>query len=61
VNEGYNMYTLDSVWPQPPAGYAYVEQTLRTGDYLSTGYYPEEIAQKHGPCVAIRASTCPRW
>jgi hypothetical protein len=53
------MYTLDSVWPQPPAGYAYVEQTLRTGDYLSTGYYPEEIARKRGPgrngpnCVGV--------
>ena len=53
------MYTLDSVWPQPPAGHAYVEQRLTGGDYLSTGYYPDEIARQRGKgrsvenCVAV--------
>ena len=28
-----------SVWPTPPEGCRYVEQTLAGGDYLSTGYF----------------------
>ena len=27
------------VWPQPPEGHHYVEQTLAGGDYISTGYF----------------------
>lgn len=42
------MYSLDSVWFQPPTGTAYVEQRLEGGDYLSTGYYPLAIAAQRG-------------
>ena len=51
------MYSLDSVWFQPPAGSAYVEQRLPGGDYLSTGYYPLDIAAQRGKGRTVEACT----
>jgi hypothetical protein len=36
------------VWPKPPAGHRYVEQTLTGGDYISTGYFPDGVVNHKG-------------
>ena len=36
------------VWPTPPEGHTYVRQSLRGGDYISTGYFPQRMVDRHG-------------
>ena len=36
------------VWPTTPAGQKYVTQSLRGGEYISTGYFPSEKVDRHG-------------
>ena len=36
------------VWPDPPAGHRYVQQTLTGGDYISTGYFKEGSVDTQG-------------
>ena len=36
------------VWPEPPEGHTYVRQSLRGGDYISTGYFPQRMVDRHG-------------
>ena len=37
-----------SVWPTPPEGCCYVEQSLKGGDYISTGYFTRGTVDKQG-------------
>ena len=37
-----------SVWPTPPDGCCYVEQSLKGGDYISTGYFHRGSVDKQG-------------
>ena len=36
------------VWPTPPAGHTYVRQSLKGGEYISTGYFPSKRVDRHG-------------
>ena len=36
------------VWPEPPEGHTYVRQSLKGGDYISTGYFPQRMVDRHG-------------
>ena len=37
-----------AVWPTPPEGCCYVEQSLKGGDYISTGYFHRGTVDKRG-------------
>ena len=37
-----------SVWPTPPEGCCYVEQTLKGGDYISTGFFHRGTVDRQG-------------
>ena len=37
-----------SVWPEPPEGCCYVEQSLKGGDYISTGFFFRGVVDKQG-------------
>jgi len=36
------------VWPKPPVGHTYVRQSLKGGEYISTGYFPSKRVDRHG-------------
>ena len=36
------------VWPTPPEEHIYVRQTLRGGDYISTGQFPRRAIGRNG-------------
>ena len=45
------------VWPTPPAGHKYVQQSLKGGDYISTGYFPEDRVDRHGRGRTVHTCT----